>query len=611
MNTSVRTRSRFSGLFGPVYHAVSLAIWAAALIGVAGCAVGDDQSNDFTMDGERQDSFGSQNDIDGTVFVHLFEWSWNDIADECEQFLGPKGFSAVQVSPPNEHINHTTWWARYQPVSYQIESRSGTRAEFASMVQRCEAVGVSIIADLVINHTAARADEGPGVAGTQWSVMNHPMYGPQDYHTPCPINNYSDAGNVQYCQLTGLPDLNTSSTYVQDTIAAYINDLQDLGVKGFRIDASKHMDPAEIQAILNKAGNPDVFLEVIGAPGEAVQPGWFTHLGRVTEFGYSGHISDRFKSAQIRDLGNIADGKLPSNQAVVFVDNHDNQRGHGAGGDIAMFEDGSTYNLANAFMLAWPYGYPKVMSSYKFHGDTEAGPPAGASNCSNSEFVCEHRWTTIANMVGFRNITDGAGVANWWDNGNNRIAFGRDDKGFIAINKESGAMNETLQTGMAAGEYCNIAAGDFDNGTCTGNTVSVNDSGFAQISVPGMEAVAFHINTRIGGPANPPVDPPPTGGNVTVEFICNNGNTVLGQSVYVVGSIAELGNWDVAQAVKLDPTRYPTWTGMLSMPADRDIEWKCIKRNETDPNSGLEWQSGANNSVRTPASGLASTSGSF
>ena len=25
-----------------------------------------------------------------SVFVHLFEWKWSDIAAECERFLGPK-----------------------------------------------------------------------------------------------------------------------------------------------------------------------------------------------------------------------------------------------------------------------------------------------------------------------------------------------------------------------------------------------------------------------------------------------------------------------------------------------------------------------------------------
>lgn len=42
--------------------------------------------------------------FDAGAFVHLFEWSWGDIAVECETFLGPKGYKAVQVSPPNEHI---------------------------------------------------------------------------------------------------------------------------------------------------------------------------------------------------------------------------------------------------------------------------------------------------------------------------------------------------------------------------------------------------------------------------------------------------------------------------------------------------------------------------
>jgi alpha-amylase len=32
------------------------------------------------------------------AIVHLFEWKWNDIAQECERFLGPYGYGGVQVS---------------------------------------------------------------------------------------------------------------------------------------------------------------------------------------------------------------------------------------------------------------------------------------------------------------------------------------------------------------------------------------------------------------------------------------------------------------------------------------------------------------------------------
>ncbi|GFR70091.1 alpha-amylase [Elysia marginata] len=32
------------------------------------------------------------------VIVHLFEWTWPDVAAECERYLGPKGFCGAQVN---------------------------------------------------------------------------------------------------------------------------------------------------------------------------------------------------------------------------------------------------------------------------------------------------------------------------------------------------------------------------------------------------------------------------------------------------------------------------------------------------------------------------------
>ena len=142
-----------------------------------------------------------------TTFVHLFEWNWQDIANECETFLGPKGYAAVQVSPPNEHIVGSQWWTRYQPVSYQIQSRGGDRAAFANMVNRCQAVGVDIYVDAVINHMAAGS--GVGVAGNSFTTKQFPIYSPQDFHETCAINS-EDYGNnpwrVQHCELVGLAD---------------------------------------------------------------------------------------------------------------------------------------------------------------------------------------------------------------------------------------------------------------------------------------------------------------------------------------------------------------------------------------------------------------------
>lgn len=76
--------------------------------------------------------------------VHLFEWRWLDIADECERFLAPKGYGGVQISPPNENviIAGRPWFERYQPISYKLITRSGNERDFLEMTRRCNAVGV-------------------------------------------------------------------------------------------------------------------------------------------------------------------------------------------------------------------------------------------------------------------------------------------------------------------------------------------------------------------------------------------------------------------------------------------------------------------------------------
>lgn len=95
---------------------------------------------------------------------------------------------------------------------------------------------------------------------------------------------------------------------------------------------------------------------------------------------------------------------------------------------------------------------------------------------------------------------------------------------------------------------------------------------------------------------------------VGVNFTCQNGSTVWGQNVYVVGSISELGSWDYANAIKLDATSYPTWTGTINnLPANANIEWKCIKRDV----GSVVWQNGSNNTVITGSSGTSNSTGSF
>ena len=55
--------------------------------------------------------------------------------------------------------------------------------------------------------------------------------------------------------MSGLRDLRGSKDYVRSKVASYFNKLVDWGVAGFRIDAAKHMMPADLLNILDRLHN--------------------------------------------------------------------------------------------------------------------------------------------------------------------------------------------------------------------------------------------------------------------------------------------------------------------------------------------------------------------
>jgi alpha-amylase len=465
----------------------------------------------------------------GDVSVHLFEWRWVDIAAECETVLGPAGVKAVQISPPQEHSITPSydWSERYQPVSYSLaRSRSGTGAELADMVTRCKNAGVDIIADAVINHMTNFPSPGTGSNGTAYTKYEYPgLYTASDFHTPCALNNYQSAANVQDCELFSLPDLKTELVSVRQKIAAYLIALARAGVAGFRIDAAKHIQQVDLDEILRivddtmtAAGEPRpyVYLEVVGGGGEALSPRDYFGEGYssggaadITEFTFVG-VGNKFRGingehiSQLNPTGppggqfsEAAWGIMPSNKAVVFLQNHDTQHQCGIS-----YRDGNVFRMANVWMLAQPYGYPSILSSYVFAcpSQNSLGPPSDAAGwtlpvtCATSletagigQWVCEHRDPSILKMVSFRHVVAGTDVNHWWDNGANAIAFSRGSKGFVAINNGTTGLDTTVTTGMASGTYLDLL---------TSSSVVVDAVGAIHLILSPRSAIAIDTTTR-------------------------------------------------------------------------------------------------------------------
>ena len=68
----------------------------------------------------------------------------------------------------------------------------------------------------------------------------------------CCINQWTDHAMVRDCRLLGLNDLNPKVKDTEDKIVGYLNDVIDIGVAGFRVDAAKHMWPEDLEAIQSR-----------------------------------------------------------------------------------------------------------------------------------------------------------------------------------------------------------------------------------------------------------------------------------------------------------------------------------------------------------------------
>ena len=251
------------------------------------------------------------------AIVEMFGWPDDDIAQECKH-IAEAGYLGVKVFPHQEQVMSTQpfenelnpWYFMYQPVSYRLQGRMGSRTQFRNMIKTCRSYGVRVYADAVVNHMSgggndAQEHRNPSASCTYWpgkqssanetgspyytpsytfgtnswgeprNVLEYPAvpYGPMDFHCDKACNSWANPMNLNTGWLTGLTDLDTSKEYVRQRIADYFVDLLSIGVTGFRVDAAKHIHPTDLAAIFKKFKD--------GMGGDLPED-WFTWLEVLT-----------------------------------------------------------------------------------------------------------------------------------------------------------------------------------------------------------------------------------------------------------------------------------------------------------------------------------------
>jgi alpha-amylase len=519
------------------------------------------------------------------------------------------------------------------------------------MINTCHAAGVRIYADAVINHMAAGA--GTATNGSTWtsSTLTYPNFSAPDFHTNCTIQDadYGTPGNrsgVLNCRMVGLPDLNTGSAYVQGQIKNYLNKLVAMGVDGIRIDAAKHIAASELAAIVagvNKtttSGEQLWLTQEIIPDGNVVRSDYY-NIGTLNEFKYTYMLRDMFRNSNGAQLSQVRTyigtpgnwggtwGFVPTDKATVFVNNWDTERNAGdslnASNNTGVTNDTAgtkRYDLANIFMLAWPYGHAQVHSGFRFTNKDQTSPTASPFDASGNPLINQswdfiHRWSDISNMVKFRNVTAGTGVDNFVSGTAGQIAFSRGAKGFVAINNDGAAWSRSYTTTLPNGTYCNVAHGTLNatNNGCTSDSVTVVNGAFS-VTVPAnggstVPAVALHTGQMYTGGGG-------TCTTVNVKFRVANANTVTGQTVHVAGNRGELGNWTATTADQLTieaTGANSAWSKTIALPPATAIQYKFIKHGGgvADVWESNQATASGNREATTPACGgtLTLDAGSF
>jgi alpha-amylase len=454
----------------------------------------------------------------------MFEWNWVSLKSECTNVLGPEGIDWILVSPPQESIQGSQWWVNYQPISYKIQNSLGSRVQFTDMVNACNAAGVEVIVDAVINHMSAGNYSYPDVP-----------YGPSDFHATLPASdrnycdssiNWNDLKSIQHCELLGLNDLATEKQSVRDKIDGYLNDLISIGVSGFRVDAAYHIPVVELRQIqdglnLTTGGIKPFFVQEVAVHDNttnapyAVQGqvfGWNWQDDMVAYFGGGGDLTG---AQWVNGTYSSLNG---TDKTVTMVSNHDTERD----GSALTYQDGvgKKFLQASIYTLVNQYGLPMLYTGYAF-SNRDAGPDqqAGyvknvscgggsqpASNYADGQYVCLDRWTAIKGAIAWKDAVGTAqastvhGHLGSWSDKYSTYSFKRGAGSFIVFNGSSlPVKNAKIATGLPKGTYCDYISGGTKplkaKKTCAGSKVVVDAKGYGVISIPWSGTVA--LTTKI------------------------------------------------------------------------------------------------------------------
>ncbi|MBG8553736.1 alpha-amylase [Hymenobacter guriensis] len=551
------------------------------------------------------------------VMMQAFYWDvpvstpagswWQNLGSKAAE-LKAAGITALWIPPAYKGGSATDVgygvYDRYDLGEFNqkgtVATRYGTIGQLQSAITSLHGQGIQVYEDMVMNHlTWADAQETvngntvytkfnfPGRGNTyssyKWSSAN--FTGTQQ----APNNGWYQwkswdfqpyANNDAYDNLLGSEiQYNNNAANATETINWGNWITGKLQLDGYRLDATKHIYTPYVNQWLDA---------VKGSSGRfAVSEAWFRNLqdlnnyatatgGRTSLFDVPLHytfqdMSNGNGSWDMRGLQFAGFTEANGPLSVSFVDNHDTDH------------PGALYSpVTNLKMLAYAYiltrekGYPCV-----FYRD----------------FYEYGLGAQIKNLTAIRQANAyGSGFEYTSVNDADVYAYSRAGDAthpglLLLLNDGSSARSKTITTPFKSKTLTDKTG----NNTST-ITTDANGTGVFPVNA---RSYSVWVPTT-GGTTTPP----PTTGSTAVTFNVTYSNTVTGQDVYVIGSTAQLGSWNTANAIKLSGAAWPKWTGTVNLTSGTSVQYKYIRK---DGAGNVLWEGGANRTFTPSGTSLTRT----
>ena len=306
-------------------------------------------------------------------------------------YIKDLGITAIWCTPEIENDQPQASYHGYAVTDhYKIDPRYGTNELYKTYVEKCHAMGLKVIKDIVHNHIGSEHWLMKDLPLKDW-VHQWPAYTQTTYKDQTLMDPYASVADKKLMQNGWfdyhMPDLNQSNPFVQNYLTQnHIWWIEYAGIDGLRLDTYAYNDPGYMADWAQKIKAEFPRLSIFGETlvNGVVNQAFFTG-GRTINQKLDTHLPG-ITDVQIKDaIYDVLNGKFdwitgvnrlysvlandfvyqsPSSN-VIFLDNHDMSRFYSViGEDLNKFKSGIAMLLTIRGIPQLYYGTEILMKNF-------------------------------------------------------------------------------------------------------------------------------------------------------------------------------------------------------------------------------------------------------